>query len=226
MTDEWIDDCTLSGSAGGGPRGPGGMGRHRRPADRGDVVDLGRAGQGDQRAVRGLLLSKEAQLDDDIRLLGRVLGDVVREQAGERVFELVERVRRLSMAVYRDGADDAELVDLLCSLEVARRAERRARLLLLLLVGQHRRGRPVRAALAGPPMAGDGPQPGSVAAALDRLQIDAVGTAELSAVLAPPARQPGDHRPPDRGRPAHRARHPPGGRPPADRARPHADEPR
>ncbi len=79
---------------------------------------IGRPGQGDQRAVRGLRLSKEAQLDDDIRLLGRVLGDVVREQAGERVFELVERVRRLALAVYRDGADDAELVDLLCSLEV------------------------------------------------------------------------------------------------------------
>ena len=64
---------------------------------------------------------KEAQLDDDIRLLGRVLGDVVREQAGRATFDLVERVRQLALAVYRDGADDAELVELLGALDVERR---------------------------------------------------------------------------------------------------------
>ena len=36
-------------------------------------------------------------LDDDVRLLGRLLGDVVREQAGAEVFELVERVRRTAV---------------------------------------------------------------------------------------------------------------------------------
>ncbi len=34
----------------------------------------------------------------DIRLLGRVLGDVIREQEGAAAFELIERVRRLSVA--------------------------------------------------------------------------------------------------------------------------------
>ena len=34
-------------------------------------------------------------LVDDIRLLGRILGDVIREQEGEAAFELVERVRQL-----------------------------------------------------------------------------------------------------------------------------------
>ncbi len=30
---------------------------------------------------------------NDIRLLGRLIGDVLREQAGQHTFELVERVR-------------------------------------------------------------------------------------------------------------------------------------
>jgi phosphoenolpyruvate carboxylase len=40
----------------------------------------------------------------DIRLLGRILGDVIREQDGNDAFELVERVRKLSVA-YRLKAD-------------------------------------------------------------------------------------------------------------------------
>ena len=36
----------------------------------------------------------EGALDDDIRLLGRLLGDLIAEQAGPAAFELVERIRR------------------------------------------------------------------------------------------------------------------------------------
>ena len=36
---------------------------------------------------------KEQPLIDDIRLLGKLLGDVIREQEGEAVYELVERIR-------------------------------------------------------------------------------------------------------------------------------------
>ncbi|HXW09267.1 MAG TPA: phosphoenolpyruvate carboxylase [Steroidobacteraceae bacterium] len=43
---------------------------------------------------------------DDIRLLGRLLGDTVREQQGAPAFELVERVRQSSIAFRRD--DDVE----------------------------------------------------------------------------------------------------------------------
>lgn len=46
---------------------------------------------------------KDAALGDDIRLLGRLLGDVVREQAGDEVFALVEDVRRRAVAARRDG---------------------------------------------------------------------------------------------------------------------------
>ena len=41
-------------------------------------------------------------LRDDIRLLGRLLGDTVREQEGNAAFELVERVRQSSIAFRRD----------------------------------------------------------------------------------------------------------------------------
>ncbi|MEK8048972.1 phosphoenolpyruvate carboxylase [Ideonella sp. DXS22W] len=41
---------------------------------------------------------KNKPLVEDIRLLGRILGDVIREQEGTEAFELIERVRRLSVA--------------------------------------------------------------------------------------------------------------------------------
>ena len=41
---------------------------------------------------------KNRPLVEDIRLLGRILGDVIREQEGKEAFELVERVRQLSVA--------------------------------------------------------------------------------------------------------------------------------
>ena len=40
---------------------------------------------------------KNRPLVEDIRLLGRILGDVIREQEGKEAFELVERVRQLSV---------------------------------------------------------------------------------------------------------------------------------
>ena len=48
--------------------------------------------------------AKNKPLVEDIRLLGRILGDVIREQEGKEAFELIERVRQLSVA-YRLKAD-------------------------------------------------------------------------------------------------------------------------
>jgi phosphoenolpyruvate carboxylase len=42
--------------------------------------------------------AKNRPLVEDIRLLGRILGDVIREQEGAEAFELIERVRQLSVA--------------------------------------------------------------------------------------------------------------------------------
>ena len=39
----------------------------------------------------------DIEAGDDIRLLGRILGEVVSEQAGTQVFELVEQVRRTAV---------------------------------------------------------------------------------------------------------------------------------
>lgn len=48
--------------------------------------------------------AKNKPLVDDIRLLGRILGDVIREQEGQAAFDLVERIRKLSVA-YRLKSD-------------------------------------------------------------------------------------------------------------------------
>ncbi|MCA1974290.1 MAG: phosphoenolpyruvate carboxylase [Caenispirillum sp.] len=44
---------------------------------------------------------KDLPLRDDIRLLGRVLGDTVRDQEGPATFELVERIRQTSVRFHR-----------------------------------------------------------------------------------------------------------------------------
>ena len=60
-------------------------------------------------------------LIDDIRLLGRILGDVIREQEGEATYALVEKVRTLSVAFRRDAdqAADRALKNLLKGLSAA-----------------------------------------------------------------------------------------------------------
>ena len=46
---------------------------------------------------------QERALREDIRLVGRVLGDTIRQQEGEAVFATVERIRQLSLAFRRQG---------------------------------------------------------------------------------------------------------------------------
>src|SRR5712664_63435 len=41
---------------------------------------------------------KDAQLRDDVRTLGALVGDVLREQCGDAFFQLVERVRHAAIA--------------------------------------------------------------------------------------------------------------------------------
>ena len=50
----------------------------------------------------------EKPLVDDIRLLGRILGDVIRTQEGADVYELVEEIRKLSVAFRRDADHAAD----------------------------------------------------------------------------------------------------------------------
>lgn len=59
---------------------------------------------------------RDAALRDDIRLLGRVLGDTVREQEGLEVFELVESVRQTAVRFARDGRlEDRQAMESLLS---------------------------------------------------------------------------------------------------------------
>src|ERR1700709_511108 len=54
------------------------------------------------RAEEVLALEEDARLRTDIRLLGRILGDTVRDQEGADVFDLVERIRQTSIRFHRD----------------------------------------------------------------------------------------------------------------------------
>src|ERR1700709_2579604 len=58
----------------------------------------------DARANRSedIALDDEVRLREDIRLLGRILGDTVRDQEGADVFDLVERIRQTSIRFHRD----------------------------------------------------------------------------------------------------------------------------
>jgi len=61
---------------------------------------------------------KDLPLREDIRLLGRILGDTVREQSGKAVFDIVERIRQSSVRFRRDEdiAARRELAETLNSL--------------------------------------------------------------------------------------------------------------
>ena len=56
-----------------------------------------------QRATKTASKNSERPLVEDIRLLGRILGDVIREQDGASAYELVEQTRKLSVAFRRDA---------------------------------------------------------------------------------------------------------------------------
>jgi phosphoenolpyruvate carboxylase len=66
-------------------------------------------------AVRGImpgmsaddLADKDLPLRDDIRLLGRILGDTVRQHEGEPVFAMVEHIRQTSLRFHRQADEGA-----------------------------------------------------------------------------------------------------------------------
>ncbi|QIL81112.1 phosphoenolpyruvate carboxylase [Diaphorobacter sp. HDW4A] len=51
---------------------------------------------------------KDLPLIQDIRLLGRILGDAIREQEGVAAYDLVEQIRKLSVAFRRDADQEAD----------------------------------------------------------------------------------------------------------------------
>lgn len=137
---------------------------------------------------------KDAPLKEDIRLLGRILGDVVRDQEGDAVFDVIETIRQTSIRFRKesDPQSGAELDKLLKKLtrdqtnSVVRAFSYFSHLANLAEDQHHNRRR--RAHL----LAGSPAQPGSIAHALTRLdnlgvsgkQIrDCLGDALISPVL-------------------------------------------
>jgi phosphoenolpyruvate carboxylase len=66
----------------------------------------------------GEALDKDLPLKENIRFLGRLLGDTLREQEGDETFNLIERVRHTAVRFRRDGEQGAreELEAMLCGL--------------------------------------------------------------------------------------------------------------
>ena len=128
----------------------------------------------------------ERPLVDDIRLLGRILGDVIREQEGEEAFELVERIRKLSVAFRRDADHEADqaLKSLLKSLSGDADGARDPRLHLLQPPGQPGRGPaphpPPRRCTSAPATR----QEGSIEVALARLRWAGIAAKTVSQTLA------------------------------------------
>ncbi len=132
---------------------------------------------------------KEHALREDIRLLGRLLGDVVRERAGEAAFNRVETIRQKAVAFHRaDGAERGEIREALDEmllglqprevLEVVRAFSYFSHLANVAEdVHQDRRRRAHRAA-------GSPPQHGSLARALQRVSAAGVSGKALAAWLA------------------------------------------
>ena len=52
---------------------------------------------------------KELLLREDRRLLGRLLGEVIREQVGEAALERIERIRQTAVAFHKEASSRAEL---------------------------------------------------------------------------------------------------------------------
>jgi phosphoenolpyruvate carboxylase len=128
---------------------------------------------------------KDAPLREDIRLLGRLLGEVVREQEGRRTFEIVETVRQKAVRFRREhdrqaGADLDRLLKKLprdTTLSVVRAFSYFSHLANI-AEDQHRIRRR-RAYLS----AGATAQDGSIARALERLRRHRVNGAALRRFL-------------------------------------------
>jgi phosphoenolpyruvate carboxylase len=129
--------------------------------------------------------AKNRPLVEDIRLLGRILGDVIREQEGAEAFELIERVRQLSVAyrLKKDASAGRVLDRLLKNLSgdqtvsVIRAFSYFSHLANIAEDRHHVRRREVHE------RAGD-LQEGSLAMALDRLFDAGIRAGEIAATLA------------------------------------------
>ncbi len=135
-------------------------------------------------SVRRSQIGREATepMREDIRLLGAILGDTVREQNGEEVYDLVERARVESFRVRRSEIDRGELAGLFSGIDVRQaipviRAFTHFSLLANVAEDIHRERRRAIHVAAGEP-----PQDSSLAATyvkLDSADLDPATVADM-----------------------------------------------
>jgi phosphoenolpyruvate carboxylase len=134
-------------------------------------------------------VDKDLPLKEDTRLLGRLLGDVLRAQTGESGYARIESIRQTAIGLRRASADDApsikdELAGLLNELPIAQtlevvRAFSYFSHLANIAEDVHQNRRRRAHAIAGSP-----PQAGSIAHALERLRTAGIDESALRGVLA------------------------------------------
>ena len=128
---------------------------------------------------------KDKPLSEDIRLLGRILGDTLREQESDAAFDLVERIRRTAVDFRRSGDPraGASLAATLRSLDpdavmtVVRAFTQFSQLANIAEDRHHIRRRRAHQ------LAGSKPQNGSIALAAERAAAAGVNAAEMSGFL-------------------------------------------
>jgi phosphoenolpyruvate carboxylase len=143
-------------------------------------------------AVQRTRVGREATepMRDDIRLLGAILGDTVREQNGDEVFDLVERARIASFRVRRSEIERAEVAQIFDGIDIHRaipviRAFSHFALLANVAEDIHRERRRAIHVEAGDP-----PQDSTLAATyqkLDAADLDSATVAEalIGALVSP-----------------------------------------
>src|SRR5947209_4426804 len=143
-------------------------------------------------AVQRTRTGREATgpMREDIRLLGAILGDTVREQNGDEVFELVERARKASFQVRRSEIERSDVAQMFDGIEIRKaipviRAFSHFALLANVAEDIHRERRRAIHVEAGDP-----PQDSSLAATylkLDAADLDSATVAEaLTGALVSP----------------------------------------
>lgn len=136
-----------------------------------------------------IIRPQDKALRRDVRMLGKLLGDVLVEQEGQGLFELEERVRQLAVARRRGpkpgrSAAASELSELLAGLSIDE-AEPVVRAFamyfqLVNLAEQHHRIRRARSHMMEP---GETPQRGSIEAVLRTLKERGVGPERIREAL-------------------------------------------
>ena len=136
-------------------------------------------------AVQRTLVGREATepMRADIRLLGTILGDTVREQNGHEVFDLVERARVESFRVRHSEIDRAEMARMFDGIDIHRaipviRAFSHFALLANVAEDIHRERRRAIHVAAGEP-----PQDSSLAATYAKLDLAELDSATVADAL-------------------------------------------